>query len=344
MTKNYGKKGVENFEYAFRNSFITEDDFRRISNLGLNCVRIPFNFRLIKREKGFDFLEKALAWGKRYNIYCILDMHAAPGAQNQDWHSDSSGKAYLWTDKVYQRRFFKLWESLADRFKDNSIIAGYNVLNEPVLRKIPKGTLRTFYKETVKRIRKVDKKHIIFLEGNFWSRILEDIGEPFADNICYSIHYYDPLDFTHNFRKGLSYPGLINGEKWNKKRINRDLEAYYKLSKKWNVPILLGEFGINFKCGKCDGELNWLKDVLELCEEYKFHWIYWTYKTIANSIFPSGLFQYLLNPPWVNRMGPVYGWENYYALWKKHKKDIIKSWSTEYFTENKLIINLLLQR
>lgn len=352
MAENYSKKEVDVFVDTFRNSFIAEDDFRRISNIGLNCVRMPFNFRLIEDDKrpfrynesSISMLEKVLTWCERYNIYCILDMHAACGSQNSEWHSDSNGKAYLWNKKICQKRFFNLWQFLADKFKDRSIIAGYDILNEPVIREPLNKSFRNFCKETVRHIRKIDKKHIIFLEGNLWARVLEDIGEPFSENICYSIHYYDPVDFTHNFCKGLRYPGSINGERWDRERIDRDLKAYHKLGRKWNVPIFLGEFGINFRCGKCDGELTWLKDVLELCEEYKFHWTYWTYKTIANSIFPSGLFQYLLNPPWINRMGPVYGWENYYALWKEHKKDIIKSWNTEYFTENKPIINLLLQR
>lgn len=349
MTRIYGKKEVENFTEAFRNSFIKRDDLRRISNLGLNCVRIPFNFRLFENRKrpfeynenGIKLVEKVLRWCEEYNIYCILDMHAAPGCQNSDWHSDSDGESNLWNKKIYQKRFFRLWEFLANRFKDRSIIAGYNVLNEPVIKEASERTLRSFYKETVRHIRRVDKKHIIFLEGNLWSRVLEDIGEPFNDNLSYSIHYYDPSDFTHNFHRGLKYPGLIRKEHWNKERIRRDFKAYSRLSRKWDIPIFLGEFGVNFRCGKCSGELTWLKDVLQLCNEYEFHWTYWTYKAVANGIFPDGLYQCLSNPSWINRLGPVYGWENYYTLWKDYKKDIIASWDTEYFTKNEFLISLL---
>jgi len=349
LEKIYGRKEAASFTQAFRSFFITEDDFKKISDIGFNCVRIPFNFSLIEddknpfkyNEEGIGFLEKVLGWCEKYKIYCILDMHAAPGSQNKDWHSDSHGESYLWSKKIYKKRFFRLWEFIADRFKDRSIIAGYNVLNEPVVKKAPRDTLRNFYKEAVKYIRKADKNHIIFLEGNFWSRVLEDIGEPFADNLCYSVHYYDPLDFTHNFHKGFKYPGVIHGEYWDKERIRRDLEAYYSLTTKWNVPIFLGEFGVNSRCGKCDGELRWLKDVLQLCDEYDFHWTYWTYKAVANSIFPDGLYQYFPNPAWINRIGPIYGWENYYTLWKKYKKDIIISWETGNFRENKLLANLL---
>jgi len=341
MRKGYGKKGLREFQDAFRSSFIKEEDFKKISNLGLNCVRLPFNFRLIEEEGGIDWLERSLDWCEKYNVYCILDMHAAPGCQNSDWHADSDGESFLWDDETYQKRTFNLWQLLAESFKDRDIIAGYDVLNEPVIRKAPKRKLRNFYKELVKHIREVDKRHIIFLEGNLWAQVLEDIGEPFTDNLSYSVHYYHPLDFTFNFHRGLRYPGKIQGEFWNRERIKRGLEGYYNLGRKWNIPIFVGEFGINIRSGKGDGELAWIQDILKTFKEFGFHWTYWPYKTIANSTYPDGLYTYVSNPPWVRRDGPIYGWENFYKLWKDCREEIIESWHTENFTKNSPLLNLL---
>ena len=64
----------------------------------------------------------------------MLDLHAAPGAQNHDWHSDSLGDLReLWTKKSNRHKTYDLWQMLADRYKDETIIAGYDVLNEAVL-------------------------------------------------------------------------------------------------------------------------------------------------------------------------------------------------------------------
>jgi hypothetical protein len=268
-------------------------------------------------------------------------MHAAPGSQNEDWHSDSDGKALLWMDERCQERYFRLWEVLAEDFKDNASVAGYNILNEPVIKENGKEVLRPFYEKAVRRIRNMDKNHIIFLEGNFWSQRLEDIGEPFSDNLSYSIHYYHPLDFTFNFHKGLRYPGEINGERWDIDKIRKTLESYRDYSREWNVPIFAGEFGVNLRCGHCYGELDWVQHVISCFSEFDFHWTYWTYKAVANSIFPDGIYQYTANPPWVNRQGPVYGWENFYTLWKDRKREIIDSWQTKNFVENKKLCNLL---
>ena len=349
MLRRFGMKEVDIFTKLFRDNFVKELDFKNIKELGFNCIRLPFNHKLIEKQdrkfslnkEGIDLLKKVISWCEKYNIYCILDMHAGPGSQNEDWHSDSAGKALLWTDKKCQERFFKLWEHLAENFKDKAIVAGYDILNEPVIRKNAKKLLRPFYKEAVGRIRNIDKNHIIFLEGNLWSQDLEDIAEPFTDNLSYSAHFYHPLEFAFNFHRGLRYPGKIFREYWDIDTIRSRLEGYHNYSIKWNVPIYIGEFGVNYRCGNYFGELKWLEDTLKCFNEFKFHWSYWTYKAVANSVFPDGLYQYNKNPAWINRQGPIYGWENFYTLWKRHKKEIIASWETENFIENKLIAEIL---
>ena len=208
------------------------------------------------------------------------------------------------------------------------------MLNEPVVGVLEENQVKDLYEKVTKEIRDTDKKHIIFLEGGTWSQVLEHIGEPFTDSLSYSIHFYHPLEFTFNFQKGLKYPGDILGERWDADAIKNRLENYYNYSIKWNVPIFVGEFGINSRCEGCYGELGWVRDTLSCFKEFDFHWTYWTYKSAANSVFPDGIYQYLKNPAWINRQGPVYGWENYYTLWKSHKKEIAESWKTENYIKN----------
>lgn len=118
------------------------------------------------------------------------------------------------------------------------------------------------------------------------------------------------------------------------------MKPYADFSKKNNVDILVGEFGINWRGGFW-GEKKYLDDLLSVFDDYNFGYTYWTYKAIANSTFPDGLFQYLGNNNYVKREGPTYGWQNYSLYWKKEKKKIRNFWQTKNFTPNKELLTIL---
>ena len=333
------QKELSRFSRDYRRNFITYHDIKQIKRMGANSIRIPFNYRLIQQDKEWDYLDNIIKCCRREGIYCILDLHAAPGAQNPDWHSDSDGRALFWKEKRLQKQYFAIWRRIARRYKGEATIAGYDVLNEPVPQN-PK-ILPKFYARVIKEIRKVDKNHIIFLEAHSYGQKLKVLGKPEEKNIVYSIHVYQPINFTFNFQPYLRYPGVIDGQYWDKKRVYDYIAQYHKLAKKWQVPIFVGEFGINYRSPRYYGELRYLRDVLDCFRKFGFHWTYWSYKAVANGLYPNGIWQYLPNSPWIKREGPILGWENFYHLWKKQKRQIASSWKTEKFTENKYLSRLL---
>ncbi|KAF9982519.1 hypothetical protein BGZ75_006107, partial [Mortierella antarctica] len=80
------------------NTWVTEDTFIRIRDLGLNHVRIPIGFwamgKLVAGEPyvpnlSWKYLLRAIEWARKYGIRVIVELHAAPGSQN-GW--DHSGK------------------------------------------------------------------------------------------------------------------------------------------------------------------------------------------------------------------------------------------------------------
>ncbi len=97
------------------------------------------------------------------------------------WHSDNDrGISLFWSDACYQRRYYALMQEIASRFKDCPAVAGYELLNEPssscrsgdypsICTKTLLPTIRTFNRvihTAVDRIREIDKRHIIFIEGD----------------------------------------------------------------------------------------------------------------------------------------------------------------------------------
>ncbi len=335
--KELGNAALLEFEESFRSTFITEEDFKKIKGFGFNCIRLPFHYKIVE-NRNISYLDKALQWAAKYKIWVILDLHAAPGAQNHDWHSDSDGRAALWTDVKNQEKAYKIWEKVADKYKDNVWVAGYDLLNEAVLDDT--NLLNKFYKNLIKKIRAVDKNHILFIEGNRWGIDIECLEEFKDDNYVISVHNYEPLQFTFNFTPGLKYP-LRNKEfSWNKGVNERHLAKYKAISKSRNVPVFVGEFGVNYRDGLY-GEDIWLKEVVNTFKALGFSWTYWTYKAVKHYMFPDGLFSYYRNSAWVNRQGPKTGWDTYASLWNKNKKEIAASWKTDNFRLNKEIAEVL---
>ena len=88
----------------YQANFYRKVDIADIANRGFNHVRLPFHYNtfyddatgLLKND-GFAIIDSVLSWCKTNKIYLILDMHAAPGSQNTDGHSDSQGTAELWS-------------------------------------------------------------------------------------------------------------------------------------------------------------------------------------------------------------------------------------------------------
>jgi len=340
----HGIRALRDFEKKFYDHFIQESDFKKIAQLGFNCLRVPFHYALVEQspyqysQEGLRYLDRAVAWAEKYKIYVILDLHAACGAQNNDWHSDSAGKAALWLYQSYQQRTYALWEFLAKRYRGKNWVAGYDLLNESVMEDTK--LLNKFYRELIRKVRSVDDGHILFVEGNRWAQDLDCLEQLDDDNLVLSIHCYVPLEFTCHFIPHLHYPLESGPQRFGKADLRKLLNHYHKIAQRRKCPVYVGEFGVHYRQGLY-GEDQWLRDIVDIFEELGFHWTYWTYKAVKNNIFPDGIYSYMENPPWVNRQGPLHGWEMYTALWPENHRAMIQSWHTENFQENPPIISAL---
>jgi aryl-phospho-beta-D-glucosidase BglC (GH1 family) len=177
VRENVGEELYEFFYDRFLEYFFTQADAEFIQSLGLNLLRLPVNYRhfeddmepFVIKESGFKHLDRVIDLCARHNIYTIIDLHALPGYQNQDWHCDNpTHKALFWQHKHFQDRVINLWEAFAERYKGNPWVAGYNPINEPA--DPTEQVIASYYQRVVDAIRAIDPDHIIYLEGNSYSR------------------------------------------------------------------------------------------------------------------------------------------------------------------------------
>lgn len=298
--------------------FLSEDDIRFIKECGANVIRLPLNYRYFENdeqpfqylEAGFARLNQVIEWCARHQLYVILDLHAVPGWQDPDWHSDNYGRiVLLWHQRQFQDRLVALWEEFARRYQGNPTIAGYNVINEPVTG-VPFGffglryepdwqALNQLYRRIVAAIRKIDAEHIIFLEGDLFSVLFSGLEPPFAENLVYSSHNYIKPCFGPG-----PYPGEFQGEFWDRTKIlNHFQEQEGTLfARRYQVPLWVGEFG-----GAFDGpaeelacRLQALNDQLAGFEQHQAHWTIWTYKDLGMmgvvSVAPDSEYRQVLAP------------------------------------------------
>ncbi|KAG8625816.1 hypothetical protein KVT40_006217 [Elsinoe batatas] len=287
LAKVLGKEKAAFFFDRFLYHFFTEKDAAFFSSLGLNLLRLPFNYRhfeddmnpRVLKEEGFKHLDRVIDLCAQHGIYTILDLHTAPGGQNGDWHSDNAtNHAAFWDHKDHQDRVVWLWEQLAARYKGNTWVAGYNPLNEPcdpLHHRLP-----VFYARIEAAIRRIDPDHILWLDGNTFSMEWRyfDQGLP---NTVYALHDYAMAGFP----KGPRYEGTSDEDAKLERQFCRKAESMYRLK----TPIYNGEFGPVYADPDVEKDAdhinkaryNLLEKQLEIYDRYLIHWSVWLYKDIG---------------------------------------------------------------
>jgi endoglucanase len=300
-----GEAGYARFSEGHLESFFAEEDLRFISSIGLNSIRVPLNYRYFEddlqpfhlKEDGFRHLDHIIELCHQYGIYVIIDLHAAPGYQNQDWHCDNpTHKAFLWQHRHFQDRVVWLWEIIADRYKDRPQVAGYNPLNEPA---DPSETrLVPFYDRLIEAIRSIDPNHILFIDGNRYSNDCHLLPEPWPNTI-YSIHDYA----LPGLIDGGPYPGLSRGKYVDRGVLEEILLEKIAPIRQHGIPIWVGEFGPVYKGNPEADEMRYqvLRDQLEIYAHYSLSWSLWTHKDIGL----QGLVYASPESAWVMRIKPL---------------------------------------
>ena len=182
-----------------------ERDYERLEAMGMNAIRFYMNYKTFEddnapgkyKETGWKWLDDNVAWAKKHGIYLILNMHVPQGG----FQSLGEGKA-LWEDAAAQERLINLWTAIAKRYRDETIVAGYDFLNEPIVTRERKQW-HDLSARLIEAVRKVDTYHMLFIErvnavDGDWKEDEERnfflVNDP---NVVYEFHFYKPFHFTH---------------------------------------------------------------------------------------------------------------------------------------------------
>ena len=254
------------FWQQFKDNYVTRADIDFVAAQGANTIRLPFNYKLFTDEDymgqtgekdGFERIDSVVSWCKANGLYLILDMHDCPGGQTGDNIDDGHGYPWLFESETSQKLFCSIWQGIANRYKHETTILGYELMNEPIAHYFENRDslyqlLQPLYKRCVKAIREVDTNHIILLGGAHWNSffwMLNDVG------------YDDKLMFTCH-----RYGGPATKEA---------IAHYINFRDSIGRPMYMGEFGHN--------TMEWQRDFVKVLKENNIGYTFWPYKKVDES-------------------------------------------------------------
>jgi len=222
-------------------------------------------------------LDRVLIACQQYGIKVVIDLHTMPGGHND------SGALNLFYNQKYNDHFIAVWKTIASRYKENSTVWGYDLMNEPIERKAtPKGLdyISTQIKAS-EQIRNIDKKTAIIFEVGGGDSPLSFISLSPVNitNVIYSVHMYSPHNYTHqgvdDQHTGIVYPGKVDGIMVDKNSLKGILQPVRDFQVKYNVPIYVGEFSA---ARWAPGAAKYLDDCIDIFEEYGWNWTYHAFR------------------------------------------------------------------
>lgn len=185
------------FNAGSRKTF-DEDEFKLISELGFNFVRLPMDYRCWAGAGGWDGvsepvlaqIDNALEYCIKYDIHLCLNLHRAPGYTV----ANPPETADLWAQADAQEAFAAMWGMFAARYKyvPNEYLS-FNLVNEPP--DIDENIYAAVMGKAAEAIRAQCPERLIIADGlNYGmkpSRMLKEIG------LAQSTRGYQPFGITH---------------------------------------------------------------------------------------------------------------------------------------------------
>lgn len=258
-----GADQFNQFRTSIYDRFITEKDIQRIAQSGFNCVRVPLDYQMFETQSGWNLLDRLLLWCEKNRLWVILDMHNVPG--NSIVFRDTEHS--IWTSNETQSKVVSVWKEIATHCRNSRIVAGYDLLNEPV----PKSgdQLISIYQRIIAAIRQIDSNHLLMLEGGKFATDFSMFDRPLDDNQAYSFHMYT----------------------WFGDNRQESLAGYVSFARRQNAPLWNGEFGEN--------TYQMIGSTVDMFEQHPEirGWAFWTWKKAGGLTYP-GLVTINLSPNW----------------------------------------------
>ncbi|MEZ5054840.1 MAG: cellulase family glycosylhydrolase [Chitinophagales bacterium] len=304
---------------TLRSPWITEADVdREDKQFGFNFVRYLIFWDAIEPQKDvfdpvyLDRVEERVNWYTSRGMYVMLDMHQDlysiifGGDGAPAWAIRSNGATPIslpngtpwwlinidpavincWVNfwaytnhKDLQDHYILAWKYVAERFKNNPYVIGYDLMNEPwggdliksfITGEFERVQLTAFYKRLIPALREVEPNKYLFFEPTpapvtfgMPSHLSKITDTRSTSKLVYAPHCY-PFD-TH---EGGGYTSTSKQQlkDWERERL-KDIKLHN------NTPLVVGEYGLSYGQAGFD---QYLKDFGAMIDRNQWHSTYWS--------------------------------------------------------------------
>lgn len=279
----------------------------RLVDWGVNVVRLPFSWEAVEPHRG-HYDERFLARYKSLAMGCgargirvIVDFHQdvfarsyagdgfprwacpTPPQMEPSWdihpwylgyllHPDV-GRAFtrFWHNADGLRDAFKaMWTHVARELWEVDAVIGFEIINEPFWGGLPprawgREVLPAFYDEMTSAIRSVAPGALIFLDLSGFDGVLGwvNLRRPRGEGYVFAPHFYGPGLMIH--RRCLSDADIHQG-----------LARWADVGLRWQMPVLVGEFGIS---PDVQGAAAHVQAHFDAFDAHHLHGTLWEYST-----------------------------------------------------------------
>jgi endoglucanase len=288
-------------------SYTTPADFKLIRDLGFDHVRLSINPEPLiadattgaLRGDAMARLDETVRQITSLGLVVVLDIHPEESWKKQAISTDD-GTA----------QFFLFWKSFAQHFAGTDPEQVYfEVLNEP--EGVNGYRWAGEQARAIEIIRSQAPHHTIVATGESWGGIdgLVQIEPVRDDNVIYSFHDYEPMEFTHQGAtwssknliplRGVPYPStpeniapLLAGlddaarkdlawygqQSWKIERMKKRIDLAVAWAAQRHVPLWCGEFGVFRMYAPAPDRARWVADMRKTLEGDGIGWDMWDYQ------------------------------------------------------------------
>ena len=300
-----------------------QKDLNRLASLGANYVNISHPGLFTESAPYVldpdirDNLDNLLNMVAQADMFAVISFRTGPGRSEftffcdevGDWFDASYFNDSIWQDQAAQDAWAVMWRYTAERYRNNQIIVGYDLMVEPNSNEVGSHALNDpldiwdpeefydnyggslydwnqLYPRLITAIRQVDRDTPILVGGMGYSAVewfpyLQITGD---GRTVYTFHQYDPYLYTHQEpdSQECTYPGLCDTD-WDGEKEQFDrawledlLSTVDTFMSSHGAAVAVNEFGV---MRWEPGAAEFMNDQMELFEERGINYAVWLWET-----------------------------------------------------------------